>query len=177
MKRQPQTTAPLLRYCVGIDVGKDTLHLCVSAINADGRVNVKGSSKFSNQPSAFENLHAWCDKHCKDKNLPVRYLMESTGVYHEQIAWYLFRTDRQVSVVLPNKAKHYLRSLGHKSKNDKIDARGLAQMGLEQHLPLWQPLSKEIYTLRMLTRQHQRLQEMKRSGRAAVPESTALNQA
>ena len=34
-------------------------------------------------------------------------------------------------------------------------------MGLEQNLPLWQPLSKEIYTLRMLTRQHQRLQELK----------------
>lgn len=123
-------------------VGKDTLHLCVSAIDADGRVSVKGSSKFSNLTSNFENMEAWCDKHCKDKTLPVRYLMESTGVYHEQIAWYLFRADRQVSVVLPrggptNKAKHYLRSLGHKSKNDrsggrKIDARGLAQMGLDR---------------------------------------------
>lgn len=166
MKKQQQTPATLLRYCVGIDVGKDTLHLCISAIDADGRVSVKGSSKFSNLTSSFENMEAWCDKHCKNIDLPVRYLMESTGVYHEQVAWYLFRTDKLVSVVLPNKAKHYLRSLGHKSKNDrsggrKIDARGLAQMGLEQNLPLWQPLSKEIYTLRMLTRQHQRLQELK----------------
>lgn len=161
MKKQTQAPATLLRYCVGIDVGKDTLHLCVSAIDADGRVSVKGSSKFSNSMSSFVNMEAWRSKHCKDETLPVRYLMESTGVYHEQVAWYLFRADRQVSVVLPNKAKHYLRSLGHKSKNDKIDARGLAQMGLEQNLPLWQPLSKEIYTLRMLTRQHQRLQELK----------------
>ncbi|WP_310588059.1 transposase [Emticicia sp. BO119] len=66
-----------------------------------------------------------------------------------------------MSVILPNKAKHYLRSIGNKSKNDKIDARGLAQMGLEQNLQLWQPLSKNIYALRMLTRQHQRLQELK----------------
>ena len=79
--------------------------------------------------------------------------MESTGVYHEQIAWYLFQKDFSVSVILPNKAKHYLKSLGHKSKNDKIDARGLAQMGAEQNLDLWQPLSKNIYDLRMLTRQ------------------------
>jgi transposase len=154
MKKQKQTSATLLRYCVGIDVGKDTLHLCVSAIDVDGKVSIKGSSKFSNRTSNFQNLEAWCSKHCKNKALPVRYLMESTGVYHEQIAWYLFRADKQVSVVLPNKAKYYLRSLGHKSKNDKIDARGLAQMGLEQNLPLWEPLSKEIYTLRMLTRQH-----------------------
>ncbi|RAJ90817.1 transposase IS116/IS110/IS902 family protein [Larkinella arboricola] len=34
-------------------------------------------------------------------------------------------------------------------------------MGLEQLLPLWQPLSKSIYSLRLLTRQHQRLQELK----------------
>lgn len=34
-------------------------------------------------------------------------------------------------------------------------------MGLEQNLPLWQPLSKNIYSLRMLTRQYQRLQELK----------------
>ena len=34
-------------------------------------------------------------------------------------------------------------------------------MGLEQLLPLWQPLSKNIYSLRLLTRQHQRLQELK----------------
>ncbi len=161
MKKQKQIPATLLRYCVGIDVGKDTLHLCISAIDADGRVSVKGSSKFPNLTSNFENMEAWCDKHCKDKTLPVRYLMESTGVYHEQVAWHLFRADKLVSVVLPNKAKHYLRSLGHKSKNDKIDARGLAQMGLEQNLALWQTLSKEIYTLRMLTRQHQRLQELK----------------
>lgn len=34
-------------------------------------------------------------------------------------------------------------------------------MGLEQHLPLWSPLSKNLYALRLLTRQHQRLQELK----------------
>ena len=34
-------------------------------------------------------------------------------------------------------------------------------MGLEQQLNLWKPLSKNIYSLRLLTRQHQRLQEWK----------------
>lgn len=87
--------------------------------------------------------------------------MESTGVYHEQLAWNLFQQDLAVNIVLPNKAKYYLKSLGRKSKNDKIDAKGLSQMGLEQNLALWKPLSKNIYSLRILTRQHQRLQELK----------------
>lgn len=64
-------------------------------------------------------------------------------------------------MVLPNKAKHYLKSIGNKSKNDTIDARGLSQMGLEQNLKLWEPLSKNIYQLRMLTRHYQTLQELK----------------
>ena len=62
---------------------------------------------------------------------------------------------------MPNKAKYYLKSLGYKSKNDKIDAQGLSRMGLEQQLPVWKPLSRNLYALRLLTRQHQRLQELK----------------
>ena len=34
-------------------------------------------------------------------------------------------------------------------------------MGLEQQLPVWKPLPKNLYSLRLLTRQHQRLQELK----------------
>lgn len=158
-KTIPPTT--LLRYCLGIDVSKDALQVCLSVIDNTGKVTVKGSSKVSNKATAFAGLLTWVSKHCQDKTVPVRYLMESTGVYHEQLAWYLFQRDLAVSIILPNKAKHYLKSIGNKSKNDKIDARGLAQMGLEQRLALWQPLSKHIYTLRMLTRQHQRLQELK----------------
>lgn len=156
-----QNLASLLRYCVGIDVSKDSLQVCVSVIDTNGKVTIKGSGKINNKTTAFDSFLAWVDKHCKDKNLPIRFVMESTGVYHEQLAWYLFQNDLTVSVVLPNKAKHYLKSVGNKSKNDKIDARGLSQMGLEQSLKLWEPLSKNIYQLRMLTRHYQTLQELK----------------
>ena len=74
MKKQKQPPAILLCYCVGIDVGKDTLHLCVSAIDADGKVSVKGSRQLPNRVPAFEVLEAWCAKHHKDMALPVRYL-------------------------------------------------------------------------------------------------------
>ena len=161
MNKQAQNLAPLLRYCVGIDVSKDTLQVCVSAIDTNGKITIKGSSKVTNKTTAFDNFLTWVEKHYKDKSLPIRYVMESTGVYHEQLAWYLFQKDLAVSVVLPNKAKHYLKSIGNKSKNDIIDARGLAQMGLEQNLKLWKPLSKNIYQLRMLTRHYQTLQELK----------------
>ena len=150
----------LLRYCVGIDVSKDTLQVCLSVIDTQQQVRVKATTRFVNQPSGFQALFKWAVKHRREQ-LPLGYVMESTGVYHEQLAWYLYQLDQAVSILLPNKAKHYLMSLGHKSKNDPIDALGLARLGLEQQLPLWQPLSKNIYQLRLLTRQHQRLQELK----------------
>ena len=149
-----------LRYCVGLDISKDSLQVCLSVIDSTGRVTVKATTKVINKPVGFSALINWVIRHRK-LDLPTTYLMESTGVYHEAVAWYLHQQDHSVSILLPNKAKHYLKSLGYKSKNDKIDAQGLSRMGLEQQLPVWKPLSKNLYALRLLTRQHQRLQELK----------------
>lgn len=52
-----------------------------------------------------------------------------------------------------------MESLGYKSKNDTIDARGLAQMGAERSLPFWQRPSESIYMLRSLCREHASLQD------------------
>jgi transposase len=87
----------------------------------------------------------------------VHFLVEATGIYHENLAWFLYDNDCSISVILPNKAKKYLQGIGLKSKNDKIDAKGLAKMGAEQALDLWKPLSKKIYVLRSLTRLHEDL--------------------
>ncbi len=76
-----------------------------------------------------------------------------------QLAWYLHSKKCDLSVVLPNKAKKYKESLGLKSKTDRIDARGLAQMACEQQCIKWQPLSDNIYMLRLVTRQIQNLSE------------------
>ncbi len=84
-------------------------------------------------------------------------LMEAKGNYYEQLAWYLQNKNCSLSVILPNKAKKYIQGLGAKSKNDKIDARGLSKMGAEQSLPLWRPITKAIYHLRALTRLHEDL--------------------
>ena len=149
-----------LRYCVGLDISKDTLQVCLSVIDQTGRVSIKATTKVVNKPAGFSALVNWVARHRK-LDLPLTYLMESTGVYHEAVAWYLHQQDQPVSILLPNKAKYYLKSLGYKSKNDKIDAQGLSRMGLEQQLPVWKPLSKNLYALRLLTRQHQRLQELK----------------
>src|SRR5689334_18129711 len=151
----------MLKYCVGIDVSKSDLQCCISVIDQLQKVTVKSSGKFTNNKNGFTRLNQWiCSRH-KNREVPLVVVMEATGIYYEQIAMYLSDQHYALSVVLPNKAKKYLQSTGLKSKNDKIDAQGLARMGAAQCLALWQPMDSYFYQLRELTRQHQSLQELK----------------
>ena len=145
-----------LKYSVGIDMAKDQFKGCLSVIDQQQTVTIKATGSFRNNPTGFEEFYAWTRRHAREQ-LPVHYLMEATGIYHENLAWFLYTKDCAVSVILPNKAKKYLQGLGLKSKNDRIDAKGLAKMCAEQSLVLWKPISKKIYLLRALTRIHEDL--------------------
>jgi transposase len=83
--------------------------------------------------------------------------MEATGVYHEGLAYFLYGLGFKVHVVLPNYSKKYAQSLGRKSKTEKLDARTLAQMGLEREQLLWQPVSPALLGLKQLTRERDAL--------------------
>jgi transposase len=145
-----------LKYSVGIDIAKDEFKACLSVIDSQQKVTVKSTCTFKNTSRGFDEFCKWFTKH-KREELPINFLMEATGIYYEQLAWYLHNEDCSLSVILPNKAKKYIQGLGVKSKNDKIDAKGLAKMGAEQSLPLWKPITKTIYQLRALTRLHEDL--------------------
>lgn len=146
-----------LKYSVGIDISKNDFKVCISTIDISQSVKVKASKTFNNTVTSIKDFILWVDKHHKDKELSICFLMEATGVYHENLAWELHKLGKNVIIVLPNKAKRYLQSIGNKSKNDKIDAQGLAQMCCEQNLPLWKPVTKQFYILRSLTRLHEDL--------------------
>jgi transposase len=145
-----------LKYSIGLDIGKAEFDACVSVIDDTQKVTIRSTSNFKNHPSGFIAFFSWVRRHLRE-NLPSHFLMEATGIYYEKLAWFLYQKDCTVSVILPNKAKKYLQGLGLKSKNDRIDAKGLARMCAEQALDPWRPLSKNIYKLRALTRLHEDL--------------------
>jgi transposase len=148
-----------LKYAVGIDVSMKDFACCISVINDEQEVKVKATHKFANASTGFELFLEWVKRHSKEV-LPVVYVMEATGVYHEPLAWFLHSRDQPINILLPNKAKSFLKANGAKSKNDSIDAKGLAQIGAEKKLDLWVPPSKQLYALRAYTRQHQGITEM-----------------
>jgi transposase len=151
----------MLKYSLGIDISKRDFHACLSVIDTRQQVKVIASHKFTNNFQGFKDLVSWLNRHKKEANIPLVVAMEATGVYYESCALFMFKAGFQVAIVLPNKAKKYLQSLGLKTKNDKIDAAGLARMSAEQCLELWQPMDEFFYTLRALTRHHQSLQELR----------------
>jgi transposase len=139
----------IFKYSVGCDISKDAFNVCILEVSQDMQSKVKASHKFKNETKGFKEFDAWVKKH-KRHDVPTGFYMEATGVYYENLAWYLFEQEYNVFVLLPYKTKHYLKSIGIKSKNDKIDAQGLAQMGSEQkHNPL--------------TRQHESVTKLKTS--------------
>lgn len=148
----------LIKYAVGIDVSKDKFDACFGEMDIQQRFHVKGKRVFANNPKGFKELEQWVMKHQKQKLFLV-VSIEATGVYYERLAFYLHKQQFAVAIVLPNKARKYMQSLGLKSKNDRIDASGLAQMAAEQNLDLWQPMGDFFYSLRALTRHHEQLHQ------------------
>ena len=148
-----------VKQSVGLDVSSLEFKAAFDVIDSQQRMKIKATHSFENGPEGFKELDRWVQKHA-DPATPITFTMEATGVYYENLAWHLHRKGYTVSVVLPNKARKYIQSLGIKSKNDKIDAKGLALMGAQQQLNPWNPISEQLMQLRHLTRHLESLQRL-----------------
>ncbi|MEZ4878191.1 MAG: transposase [Flavobacterium sp.] len=150
-----------IKYSVGLDISSKKVN-SISLIDENQKVTVKSSIVFYNTLKGFSELSLWIKSGISNPKFLWLFVWR-LGVYHENCALYLFEKGYNVSIILPNKAKHYLISMGLKSKNDSIDAKGLSKMGAEQCLDLWQPSGKYFYELRQYTRQHQEFARTKNS--------------
>ena len=135
---------------IGIDVSMDELHVCMKVRDEDEKVKIKGSRTFKNTGRGFKELLDWVSRKKVDV---TRFVMEATGVYHENLAHFLYEKGYSVSVVLPNKMRNYVKSLNQKTKTDKADARAIARFGIERSLMDWQPMSPEYKELRDMCRE------------------------
>ncbi|UCH13578.1 MAG: IS110 family transposase [Bacteroidales bacterium] len=141
-----------IKQNIGIDISKDDCKGSLFALTNEYDIVTLGTKTFTNTLKGFLGLLEWV-KVKGDKNIIATFTMEATGVYYENLAYFLVEQGFTVHVVLPNQSKKYAESLGAKSKTDKIDSRILAQMGIERKLLSWQPLSSNFVSLKQLTRE------------------------
>src|ERR1041385_5971930 len=147
-----------IKQCVGIDCGLKELVVAYGMMDESFEIKILSNSKFKNNPGGFKKLLAWSKK-LNAQGHPVSYVVEATGVYHEKLALYLHEQSCQVTVLLPNKAKAFIRTLSVKTINDKVSAQMLAQFGLEKKLEPWQPPAPVYNELRQLTRERDQLKQ------------------
>jgi len=150
----------LLKQNIGIDVSKDEFEANLVVLTKDLESQSLAHKKFTNAIAGIEEFLEWAQKKA-DSSIELLFTMEATGVYYENLAFTLFERGYQVHVVLPNLAKKYAESLGHKSKTDKLDAGSLGAMGVERKLFKWKPASKNLRQLKALTRERSKRQKQK----------------
>ncbi len=139
------------KQSIGIDVAKDTLVCCIGQANGDGPYNFSKPKTFSNDVKGFDQLIQWISPLRGDD---VIFVMEATGVYYENLAYWLDGQGEKLSVLLPNKAKHFAKSLNLKTKTDGVDAQLLSRLGLERRLSLWVMPSKLMREIKFLSREY-----------------------
>lgn len=118
----------LIKRCVGIDISKHTFTACICCRSASGKEQFGDSVDFNNNPEGFKKFLKW-SRSLPDQSGSCLYLMEATVVYYEQLAYFLYKSECSLSVVLPTRVKYFTKSLNVKTKTDAVDARVIAVMG------------------------------------------------
>lgn len=145
------------RQSIGIDCAKDFHVASFATMNEDRSINQISTLKFKNTKAGFEKLSKWIKK--QKVSTECAFVMETTGVYHELLACYLDDKKYLISVVLPNKAKHFSKTLKIKTVDDKVSSQALAIMGLEKKLDRWEKPLPLYNQLRQLTRERNQIIE------------------
>jgi len=140
------------------DIAKDSFEAHTSVITTTQEITHIASARFANTASGFKRFLSWAKKH-RRSDAEIWFVMEATGVYYEDLAFYLSNQKQNVAVLQPGRVKHYIQSTEVKNKTDRIDARMLCKMGLERPLQAWIPPSEQMRRLRALTRERQNLVE------------------
>src|SRR6187402_203062 len=126
----------ILKQVVGIDVAQKELVVCLGKMYDDLQPELYASKTFTNTLKGFTAFVQWVKK-LTDGSIPVCFVMEATGVYHESLAYYLDDQQLEVSIILPNKISNYSRSLDVKTVTDKTASQAICMFGLERKIEKW----------------------------------------
>jgi transposase len=142
----------VLKQSIGVDVSKDTFSCCFGyKEDESGSEHFSKAKSFENSPYGFQEFVSWVNEQCC--NADTWYVMEATGVYYENLAYWLLEQGLNVSVIIPSKVNHYAKTLEIKTKTDAVDARILSKFGLERQLKKWSVPTVLMREVRFLTRE------------------------
>jgi transposase len=144
----------LIKKVTGIDISKDSFTVRFGTLDDKLNQKISKSYTFTNDLKGFQKLFKSVKNidifRTEDKDIPMWFVVEATGIYYENLAYFLAENNCSIAVILPNKMKAFIKTLENKSKTDSLDAAAITQFGLEKTLKPWEapaPLYKELKEL------------------------------
>jgi len=120
--------------------GLDISHLVFDVTDSDGNYY-----QFKNNGSGFK-------KFVKLLNFDSHCVMEATGYYHYQLAYYLLENGIKVSLENPLSVKRFIQMRLSKIKTDKSDSKLICEYAQQVDLKLWKGNSKNEIECLQITR-------------------------
>jgi transposase len=134
------------KYYVGIDIS--SANFAISAGIAPWQVVIK-VAEFENNQDGFQLMLAWLEKHGIQPDNAV-LCMEATGVYGENLAYFVNAQQYDLAIEPPLKVKRAFMPQGH--KNDRVDSQQIAEYSYRfyDELVLWQPREEVLEQIKVL---------------------------
>lgn len=150
----------ILKQACGVEISMDKLDLRYGTLDSELNVVFHSTTSFTNTPDGFQALLKWADEQKRSNELPILFVMEATGVYYENLAYFLSEHQQKVAVILPNKTKNFAGTLEKKSKTDLLDRDMLTRFALERKLESWKFPAEIMRKLKVLTREYHSIKDL-----------------
>lgn len=115
-------------HVIGIDISKQSFDV------------VDSHEKHQIYTQDLEGFKKFCKAIPKDSIC----VMEATGIYHLQLANYLFQNNIQVAVINPLRIKRFIQMRLRRNKTDKSDASMIRLYGINQDIDLYKPIDSNL---------------------------------
>jgi transposase len=134
-------------HFAGIDVSKAKIDVCVIINTARSELFY---SVFEQSRKGFNELRKWLQKLIGKQTDNILICIENTGLYDDALLYFL--TEQDYWVCLENAALIKKSIRDTRSKNDRLDARHIAQYALRHHdeLELWEKPRQVIDKIKQL---------------------------
>ncbi len=149
-KQSESNPKPRAFLWAGLDIAKATFH---AAAWGHMEFRERHHSSFQRTYEGASDLLRWL-RETGGSQGNIALVMETTGVYSEELATWLLELDPtlHISIVNTRKTSNYIKSLDLRNKTDDQDARALAGFGHDRYPMAWQAPSKAQAQLRDLVR-------------------------
>jgi len=125
---------PNTKKVVGIDVAKETLAVSIF----DGCKHEYIMINYTQKVIKKELIERF-----QDFKTSLVFVMEATGIYHSNLAYWLYSAGFDVAIINPLIIKRYAQMKMTRVKTDKSDCAIIAEYGYKEKLNLFTPKSKE----------------------------------